>query len=357
MQQDLAAQPSLPVAQRVVWVDIARVYAALIIIANHLSLFSSDLYRALWAQFLFARTPFFLILAAYFVGRGAFGAFRPGQCFLVKRARFLFYPYLLWCTAALVLTGASPHTPHVESFAPFFAWLHDGGIPWTNALAALAKSYGVGGHPVDAPLWFLRDIIIFTFISPLLMRLGKYVLPLGLVLLSFNFFAQGDLGHDWPTPDSMGFFCLGLFLSRYSLGDIFSLIRPVSAFFAIVLVPLTVWLIMNRDQHSIIMVMVGLVSLVSVSMLTADHFPRFGEWLSKLAPAGFLVFGAHHIIIILLQDSGWITCNGWLWDGVWLTLVPTIYALICSVFFLVKKHVPALLPYVAGYRAKPRQKA
>lgn len=224
-------------------------------------------------------------------------------------------------------------------------------------MVALAKSYGLGGHPVDAPLWFLRDIIVFTLISPLLMRMGRYVLPVGLVLLSFNFFAQGDLGHDWPTPDSLGFFCLGLFLARYSLGDIHALIRPVATFFAIALVPLTVWLILNRDQHSIVLVMVGLVSLLSVSMLTADYFPRLGIWLAKLAPAGFLVFGAHHIIIILLQDSGWITCKGWLWDSIWLALVPTIYALICVVFFLLKKYAPALLPYVAGYRAKPRIKA
>jgi hypothetical protein len=357
MQQDSTVQPPQSGARRVAWVDIARVYAAIIIIANHLNLFSPDLYRTLWAQFLFARTPFFLILAAYFVGRGAFGTFRLNQLFLIKRARFLFYPYLLWCTAALVLTGTSPHTPHVETFAPFFAWLHGGSLPWTDAFKALAKCYGLGGHPVDAPLWFLRDIILFTFIAPLLMRLGKYVLPVGLVLLSFNFFAQGDLGHDWPTPDSLGFFCLGLFLSRHSLDELHAIIRPVAAFFAAVLIPLTVWLILNRDQHSIILVMIGLVSLISVAMLTEDHLPRIGKWLAQLAPAGFLVFGAHHIIIILLQDSGWISCKGWLWDVTWLVLVPAIYAIICAVFFLIRKYAPALLPYVAGYRVKPAQRA
>ena len=79
--------------------------------------------------------------------------------------------------------------------------------------------------------------------------------------------------------------------------------------------------------------------------------------LAQLAPAGFLVFGAHHIIIILLQDSGWISCKGWLWDVTWLVLVPAIYAIICAVFFLIRKYAPALLPYVAGYRVKPAQRA
>ena len=53
---------------RMVWVDVARVIACILIIANHMAFYSAELYRWIWAEFLAARTPFFLLAAGYFVG-------------------------------------------------------------------------------------------------------------------------------------------------------------------------------------------------------------------------------------------------------------------------------------------------
>ena len=58
-------------ARRMVWVDVARVVACILIIANHMAFYSAELYRWIWAEFLAARTPFFLLAAGYFVGRGS----------------------------------------------------------------------------------------------------------------------------------------------------------------------------------------------------------------------------------------------------------------------------------------------
>lgn len=45
-------------ARRMVWVDVARVAACILIIANHMAFYSAELYRWIWAEFLAARTPF-----------------------------------------------------------------------------------------------------------------------------------------------------------------------------------------------------------------------------------------------------------------------------------------------------------
>ena len=50
-------------ARRMVWVDVARVAACILIIANHMAFYSAELYRWIWAEFLAARTPFFLLAA------------------------------------------------------------------------------------------------------------------------------------------------------------------------------------------------------------------------------------------------------------------------------------------------------
>ena len=69
---------------RMVWVDVARVIACILIIANHMAFYSAELYRWIWAEFLAARTPFFLLAAGYFVGavrsvRWTGGAFSCGS--------------------------------------------------------------------------------------------------------------------------------------------------------------------------------------------------------------------------------------------------------------------------------------
>ena len=56
-------------ARRMVWVDVARVVACILIIANHMAFYSAELYRWIWAEFLAARTPFFLLAAALWAER------------------------------------------------------------------------------------------------------------------------------------------------------------------------------------------------------------------------------------------------------------------------------------------------
>ena len=97
-------------ARRMVWVDVARVAACILIIANHMAFYSAELYRWIWAEFLAARTPFFLLAAGYFVGRGSFGPLDGGSLFLWRRSWFLLRPYLVWGLAAAVLIGWSPCT-------------------------------------------------------------------------------------------------------------------------------------------------------------------------------------------------------------------------------------------------------
>ena len=137
---------------RMVWVDVARVVACMLIIANHMAFYSAELYRWIWAEFLAARTPFFLLVAGYFVGRGAFGPLDGGSLFLWKRSWFLFRPYLVWGLAAAVLIGWSPLHEYYASYQPMYAWLKgEPGSGFWPALAAFGRALGIGRpHVVPA---------------------------------------------------------------------------------------------------------------------------------------------------------------------------------------------------------------
>ncbi len=72
---------------------------------------------------------------------------------------------------------------------------------------AFGRCLGIAGHPVDAPMWFLRDIIIYTAAAPLLYRLGDYLLWAGMVMLS-----RTILRWIWrimiiPSPTAWDFSC------------------------------------------------------------------------------------------------------------------------------------------------------
>lgn len=337
-------------SRRMVWVDVARVVACLLIIANHMAFYSAELYRWVWAEFLAARTPFFLLAAGYFVGRGSFGPLEGGGLFLWKRSWFLLRPYLIWGLVSVVLIGWSPLHEYYESYAPFYAWLHGvAGSGFWPALAAFLRSLGIAGHPVDAPMWFLRDIIIYTAVAPLLHRLGSYLLWVGLLMLSLNYFALDLVDHDYPIANSLGFFLLGMYISRYALPYLTGAVRKYAVPFLLCTLVLTWWLVGHRDQHNSMLIALGMLGLMSLAILFTEWFPRAAKWVAGLAPACFFIFGTHYIVIILLRESGWITLKGASWDILWLGLVPVIFGVLAALFFCMKRFVRRLVPLLGAY--------
>ncbi|MFR4416780.1 MAG: acyltransferase family protein [Akkermansia sp.] len=255
-----------------VWVDVARVVACILIIANHMAFYSAELYRWIWAEFLAARTPFFLLAAGYFVGRGSFGPLDGGSLFLWRRSWFLLRPYLVWGLVAAVLIGWSPLHEYYASYRPMYEWLEGGeGAGFWPALAAFGRCLGIAGHPVDAPMWFLRDIIIYTAAAPLLYRLGDYLLWVGIIMLSLNYFALDLADHDYPIANSLGFFLLGMYVSRYSLPFLTDR-APVCGAVPAATLALTWWLVGHRDQHNSMLIALGMLGLMSLAICSRSGF-------------------------------------------------------------------------------------
>ncbi len=337
-------------SQRMVWVDVARVIACMLIVANHMSFYSSQLYRWIWAEFLAGRTPFFLLVAGYFVGAGAFGPLE-GRRLLWQRSWFLLRPYLIWGVVAVFAIGWSPYNENYALYTPLYAWFNgDAGVSFWQALAAFGRCLGIAGHPADAPMWFLRDILIYTALAPLLNRLGSYLLWVGLLMLSLNYFALDLANHNYPIANSLGFFLVGMFFSRFPLPYLTLLVRKHAvAFFAATLV-LTVWLVYHRDQHNSMLIAMGMLGLMSMAILMTEWFPRLAKCVAGMAPACFFIFGTHYILIVLLRESGWITLQGRAWDILWLCLVPVIFALLAGIFYLMRRFTPRLVPILGAYR-------
>lgn len=228
-------------------------------------------------------------------------------------------------------------------------WKGGEGAGFWPALAAFGRCLGIAGHPVDAPMWFLRDIIIYTAAAPLLYRLGDYLLWVGIIMLSLNYFALDLADHDYPIANSLGFFLLGMYVSRYSLPFLTEAVRRYAVPFLAATLALTWWLAGHRDQHNSMLIALGMLGLMSLAILFTEWFPRTARWVAGLAPACFFIFGTHYIVIILLRESGWITWKGEAWDMLWLCLVPVIFAVLAGLFFCMKRFAPRLVPLLGAY--------
>ncbi|QWO98375.1 acyltransferase family protein [Akkermansia muciniphila] len=79
---------TLTPSKRVLWIDVSRVIAALLIMYVHLS--SPFLQAVSLHLFYLGRVPFFLVLAGYFLGRNI----TWNKAF--NRAFWLFIPFMFW---------------------------------------------------------------------------------------------------------------------------------------------------------------------------------------------------------------------------------------------------------------------
>ena len=180
--------------------------------------------------FYLGRVPFFLVLAGYFLGRNI----TWNKAF--NRAFWLFIPFMFWNVLYVFLVlphdGASFRLENLIGIRDVF-------LPGMNLFSA-DDSHAV---PPIGPSWFLRDIIILTLLTPLLVRVKILLFPA--VLLFFCFFNTAPDHTETISIGTCAFYLLGVALSSRRIDDIHLLMNKkfgiffwVSIFMPVVLIAL-----------------------------------------------------------------------------------------------------------------------
>ncbi len=307
------------VKPRLEWVECARVLATLSVIMQH-----SPGGGAPFNQWLIGPSlALFFLLAGYFSGPRLFG--EGSLLRLGRRLKFLVLPYLFWNFLYWVLSG--------------FPW-----AGWSTAQSVL----GVGGCPILTPMWFLRDLMLFTVAAFLLGRCRVLLYGVGLFCL---FLYRWDDSLAWPAPDAFGYFVLGVLLGcsmpcileRYGK-------MPLIAHAGILLAAATlIWaqgsdtcLKLNGGFGAVVM-----AGLLSFGIVLRGAYPVMAEKLACMADAGFFVYCGHIFIVICL--IGVEMCFSTPWPRpVWWAMVPVIYLLTMGVYKLVKRFIPRFLAICGG---------
>lgn len=244
----------------------------------------------------FARSavPIFALLSGFFLINKV-ATFNEYRLTLINKFHTLFVPYLM---ASLIIY--------------FFSFIHDlyfGKAP-SQQIDLYSTAYRVLTHPPTVQFWFLRDLMILVFISPLLFN-AKRLLFYSIGLLLFILWGM-DIqpfrivaGWYFLNIETLFFFWLGGMLSRCKINlDKIIFCRNttkiiVMAFWAGIVIlrvytdpDLDVWYVNNYTLESILLyklgIIVGIVNLLQISAAIRNN--RFFIYASGLT---FFVFLFH----------------------------------------------------------------
>lgn len=315
----MTALSATPVFQgRLPWVEIARLLATLCVIMQHVP--SGGFPPNQWL--IGPALATFFLLAGYFsasrlLGEGA-GKWTAGRLMSLLR------PYLFWCAAYWVLAGM-PVSP-----------------------GALSSIFGLGACPMLTPMWFLRDLMVFTLAAFLLSRVRWALYALGLFCLFLN---RWDDSMAWPSPYMFGDFVLGIMLASSVPGCLNRWEKlPLAVHGSILLAcAALVWaacadtFLIPDASFSGLAVLAFLSFGMVMKAASSGAARRLAEWSS----GSFFVYCSHIFVLIALAGVEMFFPSPWP-SWVWWCLVPVVYMLARGLYLLVKRFVPQALIVLTG---------
>lgn len=354
-------QPALQKKKRYEWIDNARIVAAFLIMMHHLpykevagSLPIVSFVKSLCLLCVYnGRVPFFLILAGYFLSRNV--TWKKAW----NRFIWLLIPFVIW--NAVYAYGIEHYDFTIKGACVSLLGLNH--IIHSGVYSLFGSQYS--SYPVIGPSWFLRDIMVLSLLTPLIVRFAKWIPCILVVMTAMMLFNMPPGSGALLSPTTVYFYLLGVALVRFRLDDAYRILnRGFCPYFALGILAscaaVTAMYAFNIHEfrgltleffYSTSFGMVfGALVIAYCGILIEKLTPRVSKKLAPLGPACFLVFMLHFPIFQLLQRA-WPS----LFEGPTALLVPIpVFVSICAFFLGMKRFTPFLLPYL-GHMKMPKK--
>ncbi len=325
------------------------------IFASVVYLFSETFARvAVPLFFLFSGFLFFRTLAD---GRLTAGAYL-GK--LKKRARTLLVPYVFWnllmivfmlFCQTLVPSLASGRCKLVADYS-LSDWL------WDFWNTHMVNNFG-RAYPINAPLWYLRDLMVIMILSPLVYCMARWLKHYGVILLGLLWFLRINTGIIGLDTSTFFFFTLGAYLSIHGKDNFVTFLRPYiipisiiyTLFVALDLCYVNGLWHVDWHLHNI-NILLGMV----VSLTVSSYFIEKGRWKVSpfLASGYFFVYVCHAMPLICITKVAFKLLHPHSDASLLLflyVLCPSLAILLClSLYWVMKKFLPRFTAVIMGGR-------
>lgn len=361
---------ALPQAKkRYEWIDNARIVAAFLIMMRHLPCVETpgdfpvvDFVKTLFQDLVYnGRVPFFLILAGYFLSRNV--TWKKAW----DRFVWLLIPFVIW--NAIYAYGVLHHSFSLQSVCVDLLGINN--FVYGGPLSLFGA--GVSGQPCIGPSWFLRDVMLLSLLTPLIVRFAKWI-PCVLVIMTAILFTNTQpYQMALFSPSTLYFYLLGVFLVRFRLDDAYRVLnRGFCPYFILGLLAAAVYvtalygfnihkmtvsiknasrmLYLSNFFASLVGMTFGALIIAYCGILIEKLTPRLSKMLAPLGPACFLVFMLH--LPIFRQLALYFPS---LFEGWHALLVPVpVFVFICALFLGMKRFTPFLMPYLGHMKLKKK---
>jgi len=277
---------------------------------------------------------------------------------LRARGSTLLVPYLVWNFIGL-LVFSSPA-------AGKYFFLGEPPQPGEQlTLGSVGRAFlGWPLYPVNAPLWFVRDLILFVAVAPLFNFIPRRVLPWGLVALCAYWLIgpAGLVPGGIPRSFSLLFFAIGAWMgiSRVSLkptASTRSMLWLAAATLVISAAAGATFASTNPEVKLLcdkIARVSGTLALVLAATLPRPDAPPW-RVLRNLSPASFFLFASHFCVLFLISvavghalprashNTADLLLLGLVWSGT--------VTLSLAAYFLMRRYAPSLLSALDGKRS------
>lgn len=272
-------------------------------------------------------------------------------CVSILRSRFrgLFIPYVLWNIIMILATIC------VE-------WGHKNILGASVSPLAILQDHTLWDLfylvPANFPLWFMRDLLCMSLISPLLYIFIKYTRVYGVILLYIAYLFNIQTSIPGFAISTIFYFVAGCYfaLNRKSLLTFALRIkRPAFVITSIALIIITYF---NTSPYYRYMMCItipfGIVSLFNLADIASQN-SNWRKGLQRLAPYSFFIYVSHLIYIQPWMKGVFArvtTQYPYQWLMIFLYfLIPFAVATVCILLYhLINKISPTMLGILIGQR-------
>ena len=232
----------------------------------------------------------YLLCAKYLNGDNIIASYRD---LLKKKSKTLLLPYIIWNVIGLAYIVLR-HYFNAEVYVPNLF----------EALVSIPEESTLLGFPADGPLWFVRDLIIFNLISPLIFwimnKLGKW----GFVFASVYYLVSALLPH-YPFS-SINTFLVGMSLCYIDLSKLdvrwkSIVLLPTICLFIYLTFPLGGGNYLYEDVS--LMPLFVLLFAWSMYLISISYKESTKQKLNDLSKYSFFIYASHGMYANLMTKT------------------------------------------------------